>query len=277
MSLKKFLAVIIFMMLFTNCAYCDFGGYSGGSDRGGSGGREGGGNEHSNSEGYSNRGSRHDNERTRNNLRANSNNAPAILNERDKKTDWGGVIFIGCAVGVFGFLIARSNKRKRKNNFMDTSENLKTISEYCALNPDFDPQKIITWANALYIKLQETWTAGNIEPVRDNLTPEFFNIMHKRLNALISKNQTDYTDDITILQTNLKGWQRFHNNDYLILQIRTRIKSYILDNQTGRLISGSKTAEKFMFYEWTLTRKIADILDKNNDWVICNIQVPQKI
>ena len=270
MNVKKILSIIIFILLFSSCAYCDFGGYSGNSDHGSD---RGGGSEsnsgRSGSEGRSS--SKHERRRereiTRNKFLNNiSGDTSAILNERDKKTDWGGIIFIGCAVSVFAFLITRSNKRKRKNNFvLNDEDNLKPISEYCALNPDFDPQKIITWANSLYIKMQETWTAGNIEPVRENLTPEFFNIVNKRLSALNAKNQTDYTDDITVLDTNIRGWQQFKDNEYLFLRLHARIKSYIIENNTGRLISGSKTREKFMLYEWVLMRS-------KLNWRICNIK-----
>ena len=36
--------------------------------------------------------------------------------------------------------------------------------------------------------------------------------------------------------------------------MRTRITDYTLSDRDGQLLSGSRTAEKFMTYEWTLTR-----------------------
>ena len=38
------------------------------------------------------------------------------------------------------------------------------------------------------------------------------------------------------------------------MELRTRIVDYTVKDATGEVVSGSKTAEKFLTYEWTLIR-----------------------
>ena len=179
--------------------------------------------------------------------------------------------FVAVAVGVLGFCIFRDRK-KRRDEILTITKNLKPVSEYSDIEPDFDPQVLVDYISALYPKLQETWTAGNINPVQKYMTHEFFERMNNKLQVLNKNNQTDYTDDITVLEVSLKGWQHYSENYYMTAFIRTRIKSYIVDNLTGNIISGSRTREKFMTYEWDLMRNVNNNAKKSPDWIICNIK-----
>jgi len=44
-------------------------------------------------------------------------------------------------------------------------------------------------------------------------------------------------------------------NDILKVRLHTRIVDYVTDDNTGAIIRGSNTKEKFMTYEWTLIRR----------------------
>ena len=46
-----------------------------------------------------------------------------------------------------------------------------------------------------------------------------------------------------------EDWQ---SND--IAELKTRFVNYIKDDVTGAIVSGSEVSEKFLTYEWTLTR-----------------------
>ena len=57
-----------------------------------------------------------------------------------------------------------------------------------------------------------------------------------------------------MLDVNLRGFFQEGGDDHLVAELKTRITDYTVDEDTGALISGSKTAEKFMTYEWDLSR-----------------------
>jgi hypothetical protein len=60
---------------------------------------------------------------------------------------------------------------------------------------------------------------------------------------------------IAVMSVNLSGWKRDETDDIMVARLRTRITDYTLDDTNGNLISGSRTAEKFMDYEWILKRR----------------------
>ncbi len=273
MMKKLFIALILVLML-SNYAYCDFGGHSGNSDYGG--GRSSGSDRSGGDRSSNERSGRENGFRSRSSYSHRDGDAVSKLSEpklekRDEKIDRDGVAFVAVAVGVLGFCIFRDRK-KRRDEILTITKNLKPVSEYSDIEPDFDPQVLVDYISALYPKLQETWTAGNINPVQKYMTHEFFERMNNKLQVLNKNNQTDYTDDITVLEVSLKGWQHYSENYYMTAFIRTRIKSYIVDNLTGNIISGSRTREKFMTYEWDLMRNVNNNAKKSPDWIICNIK-----
>ena len=103
--------------------------------------------------------------------------------------------------------------------------------------------------------MQDTWHAKNISSLRPYMTDSFFNQMNRQLEQFRKQNQTDYTERIAVLNVGLKGWRQSAGMDYITVSLSSRIVSYVLDDLTGKLISGDKNREKFMEYEIELSRK----------------------
>ena len=57
-----------------------------------------------------------------------------------------------------------------------------------------------------------------------------------------------------MLGSRIVGYYQDEVNDNLVVELRTRIVDYTVKDATGEVVSGSKTAEKFLTYEWTLIR-----------------------
>ena len=53
--------------------------------------------------------------------------------------------------------------------------------------------------------------------------------------------------------------------DYIVVGLRSRIVSYVLDDRTGRLVSGDMNREKFMEYELELSRKTGTVTNPEGD------------
>ena len=56
------------------------------------------------------------------------------------------------------------------------------------------------------------------------------------------------------MDVSLSGFKQADGKDYIYARLKTRITNYVLDDNTGNLVRGSKTAEKFMEYEWEMVR-----------------------
>ena len=133
-------------------------------------------------------------------------------------------------------------------------EKLTPMSEYVKLDPDFSEtdlrEKLASW----YVRMQNGWTDKDIDPVQPFFTDALFKQMKRQLQSLINAHQTNYVERIAVLDTNLRGYFQENGEDHLIAEIRTRIIDYTLDDGTGKLLRGDRTKEKYMTYEWELTR-----------------------
>ena len=78
--------------------------------------------------------------------------------------------------------------------------------------------------------------------------------MDRQLDQYRRTGQTKYIERIAVLGVSLSGWMQESGNDVIIARLNTRFTTYTLDDNTGNLVKGSRTAEKFLDYEWQLLR-----------------------
>ena len=157
-----------------------------------------------------------------------------------------------------------------------SGKKLKPMKKYSALDPNFDKNKVKDFIADLYFKMQETWQAKDITPIKIYMTDEFFNLMDGRLNYFREDKQTDYTEIISVLEVKLKGWRQENNFDFITAGLESRITSYVLDDTTGEIISGDKDKEIFMEYEIEFLRKSGTISSENFDWQINRMEGVRK-
>lgn len=133
-------------------------------------------------------------------------------------------------------------------------ERLTPIDDYRKLDPSFDPGALESKLSNLYVQMQQGWTAKDIASLRPYFSDAYFTQMQRQLDIHRKLGRTNYIDRIAVLDVTLRGYYVAGGEDHLIAEVRARIVDYTLDDKTGRLISGSQSAEKFMTYEYELTR-----------------------
>lgn len=176
---------------------------------------------------------------------------------------WPGVIvFTLILIGVYMLL-----KKKKKNTpsqpvrpaqpagaqRTDASE-LRRMPEYLALDPEFSEAEFKEKLSNMYVHFQNSWQAKDMSDLRPYLTDAMYAQFDRQLDNYRRNKQTNYIERIAVLDVTLRGWKQQSGNDVIVAELRTRIVDYVQDDTTGVLIRGSKTAEKFMTYEWTLVR-----------------------
>lgn len=129
-----------------------------------------------------------------------------------------------------------------------------TVAELKQRDPNFSEEAMKEKIGNLYIRMQTCWQNKNWEEMRASMTDALFNQMNNQLAALVRNKQTNYIERIAVLGVDLTGFGQDEKNDILTAMIRVRIVDYTISDETGALVSGSKTAEKFLTYEWTLVR-----------------------
>lgn len=232
------LLVMIFVLSFTTIGLADAGGFSGGSDYGGGGSSSDWGSSGSSSwsdNGYSSGGG--------------------------GGSDMEGFPVIIIIVIIVIFIVSKSNRGGGSGGSggtpeggQPTSKNVVDPTELKRKDPNFSTQEFLEKVSNNYVQMQQAWQDKKWDSMRPIMADGIYSQFERQLDDIAKKGWTNYVERITVLGARIVGYRQDNVNDNLTVELRTRIVDYTVEDATGKLISGSKTAEKFMTYEWTMIR-----------------------
>ena len=131
---------------------------------------------------------------------------------------------------------------------------LTPMSKFKELDPKYDDIAFREKLSNLYIRMQNGWTDKDISELQPYFTDALYKQYARQLQNLVKARQTNYVERIAVLDVITRGFFTENNEDHIIAEVRTRIVDYTLDDGTGKLIRGDRTKEKYMTYEYELTR-----------------------
>ena len=158
----------------------------------------------------------------------------------------------------------KPEEEKRSKSGGEKDEPLRPISEYKTLDPGFKEAALRERLSNLYLQLQDAWHERNLESLRPYLTDGFYNQNERQLAEKRRSHIIPCTERIAVLEVKLTGFYQEEGLDHIVVRLMTRLIDYEIfdpgESDSGkkaepRVISGSKTQEKFMEYEWDLCRK----------------------
>ncbi|MBQ9359450.1 MAG: TIM44-like domain-containing protein [Lachnospiraceae bacterium] len=171
----------------------------------------------------------------------------------------GTLIFIG--IVIYYLVKGRENKStKRKGGqpagaAVTPDGMLMPMSEYASLDPNFNEAAFREHMSNLYVQMQQEWHNKDIEPLKPYFTDAYWNQMDRQLDQKRKAGQTPCTERIAVLETTPRGFYQSAGMDHIVVRMRARLVAYVLDDKTGKVISGDMNREKFMEYEWDVCRK----------------------
>ncbi len=131
---------------------------------------------------------------------------------------------------------------------------LMPVSTYMTYDPNFNESAFCDKMSNLYVQMQNGWTAHDISSLRPYFTDELFTRLERQLAQKTQQGLTNYVENIAVLECRLLGFRKGSSVDQAVVRLRTRIVDYTVNDCTGEVVSGDKSTEKFMTYEWHLTR-----------------------
>ena len=151
-----------------------------------------------------------------------------------------------------------SNSRVRNNIHVNEAPRmnlaLNSMASYRNLDPEFSEETLKEWISNSYVRLQRAWQAKDLSDVQTLLSDAYYAQMDAQLESMRSRHITNVIDKIAVLGVSLSGWRQDAGCDIIVAELRTRIVDYTIDDRTGDVIGGNNSKEKFMIYEWTLSR-----------------------
>ena len=192
--------------------------------------------------------------------------------------DIGISLAVMAAIVVLGLIFDVSEKRKKKKQYgagrpqsaqgrpqgaqRTPDSRLQPLGDLAVTDPSFDANAMQEKISNLYVQMQNCWTDKNIESLRPYFTDALFTQMERQLNGLQNQGLTNYVDRIAVLGVNLRGFYRQGDKEHLIVELRTRIVDYTVQDSNNKLISGDRNREKFMTYEWDMCRTAGSVTSK---------------
>ena len=132
---------------------------------------------------------------------------------------------------------------------------LRPISDYRSVDPDFSEEAFKRRRSAIYVHLQHAWQAKDLKPVQPFLTDALFYQYDRQLNNYRDSGTTNVMEQIEVQDVSISGWKREGEEDVIIAELRAKLIDYVINDATGELVRGSRTAEKHMEYEYAMSRR----------------------
>ena len=187
-------------------------------------------------------------------------------------------LVVMAVIVVLSLIIDVSEKRKKKKQYgagrpqsaqgrpqgaqRTPDSRLQPLGDLAVTDPSFDANAMQEKISNLYVQMQNCWTDKNIESLRPYFTDAFFTQMERQLNGLKSRGLTNHVDRIAVLGVNLRGFYKQGGDEHLIVELRTRIVDYTVQDSDKKLVSGDRNREKFMTYEWDMCRAEGSVTTK---------------
>ncbi len=166
-------------------------------------------------------------------------------------------------------IVSANSKKKGKGENGGAPVNLAEpkpadLSALILRDPNFSEAEFLENAGNLYLQMQNAWQQKDWEPMRMHLSDALYNQMGRQLDMLKKNGQTNCMERIAVLSKIITNYAHDDKNDVLTCYLQVRLVDYTVDDATQNVVSGSKTAEKFLAYEWMFTRTAGMQTDKQS-------------
>ncbi|MDH6368122.1 MULTISPECIES: TIM44-like domain-containing protein [unclassified Breznakia] len=171
-------------------------------------------------------------------------------------------------VGVFTIVII--NSRKPIPEATSSINEEQTIQDIQASDPEFSADEFKTWVATLYITLQEAWEAKNWHTVRPFESNALFNMHNKQMEEYIEKKITNKLDDQDVKSVTLASYRIDGDHEVLTVQVHASCTDYMVDDQSGNIISGDPNKVFDRKYRFEFIRKIGVKTSATADGLVPN-------
>ena len=158
--------------------------------------------------------------------------------------------------------------RKRDVEFIDDvglpDENSKEILFNIMQNDvTFDKNKFCAWVEEIFLKIQKAWSNRNIEEIRQYETPELYEQHLNQIDEFKEEQKINVIEEIEINHVHIVDYECENNKEIITVEVSSRMKDYIIDENTQELLEGEKDIYFRKLYKLKFARKIGTKKENN--------------
>lgn len=149
------------------------------------------------------------------------------------------------------------NVQKQNNNYtnnINANRSAQVATEVMQNDKNFSEEKFISFTKELFVKLQNSWTARDWEPMRLFETPELFEQHKNQVQGYIDTNRINVMDRIAVNYAYLYNFKIQGEKEILEVALKSTMKDYIIDATTKQVLEGNKTQDRHTIYKLTFER-----------------------
>ena len=122
-----------------------------------------------------------------------------------------------------------------------------------AADPGFDTARFLDRCQAAFFLLQKAWMDRDIDEGRAYMSSGLYQGWSVQVQTMIANHQRDVLDGLYVEGMQIVRATHDQNYDTVTVRIAARCSDYIVNDQTGKQISGSKRPEDWVEF-WTFQR-----------------------
>src|SRR5262245_26506087 len=131
----------------------------------------------------------------------------------------------------------------------------------------FDPDMFVTLARNAFLEIQQGVAQRDVSWLRDRVAPELYATLQAQCDRLRAARQTNHVEQIRIQRAEVtEAWQE-GGRDFVTVMIGASLLDYTVDDSTGAVVEGSRSAPQAVEEFWTFVRPVG-----GNPWQLTAIQ-----
>ena len=123
------------------------------------------------------------------------------------------------------------------------------------IDPAFSSEKFLSWAQEVFMKIQEAWTTRDWKPIRPFESETLFATHQQQLNEYIRLNKINVIEKIGIKHCSLKSFSVDGDKETLVVLLNAVMRDYVIDAETKKVLESDPRRDWFMKYRMTFVRK----------------------
>ncbi len=168
------------------------------------------------------------------------------------------------------FVLVASRKKKKQasdptfiNQEVQNTANNDVIMDYTDIvaaqiretDPNFSAEKFIGWAQEVFLKMQEAWTARDWKLIRPFESETLFSQHQQQLNEYIRLNKINVIEKVGIKHCSLKSYTVDGDKEVLVVRLNAVMRDYVIDATSRQVLESDPNRDWYMRYEMTFNRK----------------------